>query len=71
MIISKFLLNTIANHLIKHFKLNKVMSYVFEDNELDDKTKELENRIKILESMAHPKRDFVTCNKCNKKIKEK
>tara|TARA_X000001388_G_scaffold24426_1_gene16954 strand:- start:606 stop:821 length:216 start_codon:yes stop_codon:yes gene_type:complete len=70
MIVSKFLLNTIAGHLIKHFKLDKVVSYVFEDNELDEKTKNLEDRIKILESMAHPERDFITCNKCKKNVKE-
>ena len=71
MIIPKMLINAVANKLVKHFKLVKIVSYVFEDNELDEKTKNLEDRIKILESVAHPKRDFVICNKCNKKVKEK
>ena len=71
MIISKFLLNAIVKHLIKHFKLDKIVNYVFNDNELDEKTKNHEDRIKILESMAHPKRDFVVCDECKKQIKQK
>ena len=35
MIIPKALINQVANSLVKHFKLDKIMSYVFEDNELD------------------------------------
>jgi len=71
MVISKMVVNIVANKLIKHFKLDKIMSYVFDDNELDEKTKNHEDRIKILESIAHPKIEFVTCDKCKKKIKEK
>jgi len=51
MIIPKMLINAVANKLVKHFKLDKIVNYVFEDNELDDKTKELENRIIILEDL--------------------
>ena len=51
MIIPKMLINAVANKLVKHFKLDKIVNYVFEDNELDNKTKELENRIKIIESI--------------------
>ena len=65
------LINQIVNLLVKNFKLDKVVNYVFEDNELDDKTKNLEDRIKILESIAHPQRDFVVCDNCKNKIKEK
>ena len=43
MIIPKMLINTVATRLAKHFKLDKVMAYVFDDNELDVKTKKLEN----------------------------
>ena len=50
-ILTKMVVNTVASKLAKHFKLDKIMSYVFEDNELDEKTKELENRIKIIESI--------------------
>ena len=68
MIGSKMIINIVANKLTKHFKLDKIMSYVFDDNELDEKTKNHEDRIRILESMAHPKREFVVCNKCKKNI---
>ena len=49
MILTKMVINSVASKLAKHFKLEKIMSYVFDDNELDEKTKELENRIKIIE----------------------
>ena len=52
MIIPKMLVNTVANQLTKHFKLDKIMSYVFDDNELDLKVKKLENRIEFLEKIA-------------------
>ena len=51
MILTKMDINSVASKLAKHFKLEKIMSYVFDDNELDEKTKELENRIKIIESI--------------------
>jgi len=66
MILSKMLINQVANYLTKHFKLDKVMNYVFDDNELDDKVKELEKRLNLVEQIAHPSKDF----KCNYKIEE-
>ena len=60
------LINQVANSLTKHFRLEKIMSYVFEDNELDKKVKNLEDRLKILEKMAHSPKDF----KCNYKDKK-
>ena len=71
MIIPKALINQIANSLTKHFRLDKVMSYVFDDNELDKKVKCLEEKVELLEKLSHPQRDFVVCEKCNKQIKEK
>ena len=71
MILTKLVVNTVASKLAKHFKLDKIMNYEFEDNELDERTNNHEDRIKILESMAHSKREFVSCEKCNQKIKEK
>ena len=49
MLIPKMLINAVASALTKHFKLDKVMSYVFEDNELDREVKELNKRVDILE----------------------
>ena len=49
MIIPKMLINAVATALTKHFKLDKVMSYVFEDNVLDKEVKKLNKRVNILE----------------------
>ena len=61
MIIPKILINQVAGYLTKHFKLDKVMSYVFDDNELDKKVGEMEKRLNLLEKMAHPPKNL----KCN------
>ncbi len=42
MLIPKMLINSVATALTKHFKLDKMMRYVFDDNELDEKVKSLE-----------------------------
>ena len=60
-------LNQIINVLTKNFQLDKVMNYVFEDNELDKKVKNLEDRLKNLEKIAHSPKNF----KCNYKNEEK
>tara|TARA_R100000278_G_scaffold109015_1_gene85922 strand:- start:1750 stop:1956 length:207 start_codon:yes stop_codon:yes gene_type:complete len=52
MIVSKMIVNAVASRLVKHFKLDKIMSYVFDDNELDLKVKKLENRVEFLEKLA-------------------
>jgi hypothetical protein len=67
MIIPKMLINSVAGALTKHFKLDKVMSYVFDDNELDEKVKNLDERLNLLEKVAHSPKDF----KCNYKKGEK
>ena len=51
--------------------MDKIMSYVFDKNELDDKVKCLEDKVELLEKMAHPEREFVECEKCKCKIEEK
>ena len=71
MIIPKLIINQVATSLTKHFKLDKIMNYVFDDNELDTKVKCLEEKVELLEKLSHPQRDFVVCEKCNKQIKEK
>ena len=50
--------------------LKAIMSYVFDENELDIKVQVLENRVSMLEKDTHPKRKFVMCEKCKKQIKE-
>ena len=54
----------------KQFKLDKVLSYVENDNELDYKVESMEKRMDLLEKMAHPKRDFVVCEKCKGKVEQ-
>ena len=56
--------------LAKQFKLDKVLKYVDEPNELDEDMKHLKARVDSLEKMAHPQRDFVICNQCKQQIKE-
>ena len=59
MIIPKMLINHVATSLTKHFKLDKIMSYVFDRNELDAKVEDLEKRINVIENL-----------KCNYKKEE-
>ena len=48
--ILKWVLPKFLDHIMKAFKLDKVLSYVEEPNELDHKVKDLEARIEKLES---------------------
>tara|TARA_R100000773_G_scaffold14105_1_gene12914 strand:+ start:1047 stop:1220 length:174 start_codon:yes stop_codon:yes gene_type:complete len=41
MILKKALVNFLIGKLVKHFKLDKVLKYVEEDNELDDAVREI------------------------------
>jgi len=68
MILTKMVINSVASKLAKHFKLDKIMSYVFDDNNLDKEVVNINKRLDILEKMAHPPKDF-NCN-CNKNKKE-
>ena len=71
MIGSKIIVNIVASRLVKHFKLDKIMDYVFDDNELDKEVKNIKGDIKLLKEIAHAPREFVTCCECKQKIKEK
>lgn len=64
MIFSKILLNKLTDVLKDKFKIDKMFDYVFDDNELDNKVRNLENRIKIIETV-------VSVNSCNCKKGEK
>ena len=48
--ILKWILPKVLDHMMKVFKLDKVLKYVEEDNELDKKVKEIEKRLEKLES---------------------
>ena len=52
----------------KQFKLDKVLKYVEEPNELDENMNHLKARVDSLEKMAHPSRDFVICDDCKCKV---
>tara|TARA_A100001391_G_scaffold93833_1_gene62233 strand:- start:1371 stop:1559 length:189 start_codon:yes stop_codon:yes gene_type:complete len=62
MLLTKMVINTVADKLSKHFKLDKIMAYVFDDNELDEKVVNLESRIVFLENKR------LNCN-CKKRRK--
>jgi len=64
MILTKMVINSVATKLAKLWKLDKVMSYVFDDNELDTEVKEIKSRLNLLEKMALLANNF-KC-KCNK-----
>ena len=49
-VLIKLILPKVLDHLMQVFKLDKVLRYVEQDNELDHKVKELESRIEKLES---------------------
>ena len=46
----KLVLPNVMEHLMKAFKLDKVLSYVEQDNELDHKVRAIEKRLDKLES---------------------
>lgn len=71
MIVQKMIINAAVKLLAKQFKLDKILQYVEQPNELDNTVENHENRIKNLEALAHPKREFVSCSKCQSKIEEK
>ena len=54
--------------IAKQFKLDRVLKYVDEPNELDEDMKHLKARVHSLEKMAHPSRDFVICDDCKCKV---
>tara|TARA_Y100000310_G_C20237277_1_gene602942 strand:+ start:252 stop:530 length:279 start_codon:yes stop_codon:yes gene_type:complete len=66
------ILPKVADHLMKMFKLDKVLSYVEEDNELDVQVRDIEQKctdigfklkamqtvLKDLDDKSHPPQDF-------------
>jgi hypothetical protein len=68
--IQGMVIKKVVELIARQFKLDKILSYVEDDNELDHKVNGIEKRLDLLEKMAHPKRDFVTCNNCKCKVEE-
>ena len=63
--------------LAKQFKFDKILDYVENPNDADERIDKLEVNIfhqgKLISQLlddSHPKRDFVICEKCKQQIKE-
>ena len=59
MIVQKIIIKEILKLLTKQFKLDKLVKYVIEPNELDDKVEILEERLEILEHKL--KKENIIC----------
>ena len=73
--LQKMVINKIINLLAKQFNLFKVMKYVEEPNDADERIDKLETTVfqlsRLVEMLlkdSHPKKEFIRCEKCNKKI---
>ena len=76
--LQKIVINKIISLIAKQFKLHKIMKYVEEPNDADNRISELEirlfqlgRRFEEIEKVSHAPRDFVVCEKCKQKIREK
>tara|TARA_Y100001963_G_scaffold1070_1_gene1552 strand:+ start:68 stop:238 length:171 start_codon:yes stop_codon:yes gene_type:complete len=49
MLVQKLIIKEVLRLITKKFKLNTVLKYVEEPNELDEEVKQLRNRVDILE----------------------
>lgn len=59
MIVQKLIIKEILKLLTKQFKLDKLVKYVVEPNELDEKVESLEERLEILEHKL--KKENIIC----------
>ena len=59
MIVQKIIIKEILKLLTKQFKLDKLVKYVVEPNELDEKVESLEERFEILEHKL--KKENIIC----------
>ena len=66
--IQAIIIQKVVKLIAKQFKLDKILDYVENPNELDDDVKHIKARIDSLEKMAHPSRDFVICDDCKCKV---
>tara|TARA_R110001606_G_scaffold379748_1_gene539950 strand:- start:638 stop:817 length:180 start_codon:yes stop_codon:yes gene_type:complete len=58
-IVQKLIIKEILKLLTKQFKLDKLVKYVVEPNELDEKVESLEERLEILEHKL--KKENIIC----------
>ena len=84
-LIAKKIIESVFKKIETKHKLKKLKKYVEQENELDVQMKQVfktltkfgktieenEKDIAILKTNSHPKREFVRCDKCKCKIKEK
>ena len=49
MLIQKMIIQAVVKLVKKQFKLDKVLQYVEEPNELDEEVRQLKNRVEMLE----------------------
>ena len=70
-ILIKKIIDIVLKRIMEKSAIRKMRKYVEEDNELDLEVRKLKKKIKMLEKVAHPIRDFVTCDCCKKKLKQK
>ena len=75
--LQKMVINKIVELISRQFKLHDIMKYVKEPNDADARIDELEirffqlgRRVDELGRDSHPKRKFVRCEECKKKIEE-
>ena len=68
--IQQVIIKAVLKLLKKQFKLDKILKYVEEPNELDNKVDNLNDRVKLLESISHEPKEFITCKKCSEEVKE-
>jgi hypothetical protein len=68
MIGTGIIIEKVVKLIAKQFKLDKILDYVENPNELDEDVKHLKARVHSLEKMAHPSRDFVICDDCKCKV---
>tara|TARA_R110002020_G_scaffold58609_1_gene160716 strand:+ start:1851 stop:2087 length:237 start_codon:yes stop_codon:yes gene_type:complete len=74
----KLLVDGVIKILKKTFKFDKILDYVEKPNDADDRIDKLEMTVfqqgKLIAQLlddSHPRREFVLCDKCKNKIKEK
>ena len=69
--IVKMVVPKVLELVVKQFKMDKVMDYVFDKNDLDHKMKEVDDRLNKLEKNSHTPVDYSKeINKLKNQIKK-